>query len=127
MEQQKKLPQKALVIDDSAFTLRRHKELMEEAGIRVFAADNGEQAIAIFEENFPDIVLCDIMMPEMDGYELLEIVRDIHPGVFWYFVSGEMTEQIRQKARNLGAKDVIEKPLEPESIQKMISEYSSSS
>jgi len=115
----------ALVIDDSAFVLRRHSELVIEAGLAVLTAKGGEEGVRIFETHLPDIVLCDIMMPDMDGYEVLQNLRDLAQDVFLYFISAEMTPEIEKKAMSLGAKGIITKPISVETIQKILQQYHS--
>ena len=110
---------KLLLIDDSPFTLRRHVELVQALGCEAIAAKSGDEAIALFAQRLPELVLCDIMMPEMDGYEVLEALQGIQANLQFYFVSGEMTEEIQRKARSLGAKGVIEKPLQLEVLKKI--------
>ena len=58
---------KVLIIDDAVFTLQKHSSLVSQAGEQPLLAENGKEAIRIFEEERPEIILCDIMMPEMDG------------------------------------------------------------
>lgn len=114
---------KVLIIDDSPFTLHRHSELATEAGLEVLVAKNGEEAIALFEKCLPQIVLCDVMMPEMDGYDVLESLKSCHPGVFLYFVSAEMNETLEKKAQAAGARGIVEKPLTSAAIKRICAEY----
>lgn len=112
-----------LIIDDSAFVLRHHAEIAQEAGLQVFTAKSGEEGIANFDQNHPQIILCDIMMPDMDGYEVLENLQHINSHIFLYFVSAEINDKITQKAKKLGAKGVAMKPIELDTIKKILEHY----
>jgi len=112
-----------LIIDDSSFTLRTQTELIQEIGLIPLSAKGGEEGIRTFEQHLPEIVLCDIMMPDVSGYEVMEVIKEIKEDVFLYFVSGEMTPEIEEKAKLLGARGVIEKPLNKEVLRTIVQEY----
>ena len=122
----KKIVIQVLVIDDSSFTLRTQTELIQGIGLTPLAAKGGEEGIRIFERHLPQIVLCDIMMPDVSGYEVMEIIKEIKQDVFLYFVSGEMTPEIESKVKSLGGRGVIEKPLSPETLRAIVQEYQNS-
>ncbi|NUM34938.1 MAG: response regulator [Candidatus Brocadiae bacterium] len=112
--------QKILLVDDSAFTLRFHSELAKSIGLEPLIAQGGEKGIQIFQEFQPTFVLCDIMMPDMDGYEVLEILKESKPDIIFYFISSESNDTIIQKAKSLGATGVLEKPLTSQMLQKIL-------
>lgn len=95
--------------------------------MEAITAEGGEQAIAIFARSRPEIVLCDIMMPEMDGYETCEALKKIDPAVFFYFISAEMTEGAKAKARALGAAGFFQKPIDRSAIRQVIDNYQAQS
>lgn len=116
---------KALIIDDSFYTLTTHSELVTQEGMVPLVASGGEEALQIYRTEKPEIVLCDIMMPEMNGYEVCEALKEIDPNVFLYFVSAEMTEQARQRATALGAAGYFQKPISNAEIQTVVTHYES--
>ena len=71
--------QKILLVEDDAPLLDVMRYLLEAEGYEVCPAVNGKQALELFVSSRPSLVISDIMMPEMNGYELLEAVRD-HAG-----------------------------------------------
>lgn len=79
---------KILVVDDEAFTRELFTGYFEEKGLDVFAAQNGEEALQYFEKIQPDIILSDIQMPVMNGFELAEKVRAINPEQNIIFMTG---------------------------------------
>lgn len=64
-----------LIIDDNLELLENTAEVLQVNGYRVIAAHNGEQGIKLAKENRPDLILCDIMMRVIDGYDVLSAIR----------------------------------------------------
>ena len=64
-----------LVVDDKANVRRLLKEYLMEQQFKVFTAENGRDALFVARENRPDLILLDIMMPQMDGYQFLRHYR----------------------------------------------------
>lgn len=113
---------KVLVIDDSIFTLKRHVAFIEQlGGIDVFSAQGGEKGLEAYHDIQPDVIFCDIMMPDMDGFEVLEEIREEDSKINFYFISAELTDITKNKADNLGATGFLEKPITKEVMQKVLS------
>jgi two-component system sensor histidine kinase/response regulator len=107
-----------LVVEDEALLRQGLKALLQSRGYEVTAAANGQEALDVLDEQRPDLILADIMMPVMDGYALYEAVRanpawDAIPFVFLTAL-GEKTD-IRL-GRELGVDDYVVKPFEPEEV-----------
>jgi DNA-binding response OmpR family regulator len=66
---------KILIIEDNSDIRENIAELLELSGYRVYSADNGNTGIALAVEHWPDIILCDIAMPDLDGYGVLSLLR----------------------------------------------------
>jgi len=102
----------ALVVDDSITVRRVTQRLLERNGMRVMTAKDGVDALSILQENLPDVILLDIEMPRMDGYELASHVRadarlaDI-PIVM---ITSRVGEKHRARAIELGVNDYLGKP-----------------
>ena len=102
-----------LVIDDSSVTLHFLSELLKGKGYRVLTARNGRQAICTMDSNSIDLVLLDLMMPQMTGYEVLEYIKSI-PAINdmpVLIVSACNDQQSIDKAMNIGASGYFVKPL----------------
>jgi CheY-like chemotaxis protein len=67
---------KLLLVDDDFSLVFLLKDYLEFQGYQVTAVNNGQQALAILEKDIPDMIICDVMMPEVDGYEFLKSLRD---------------------------------------------------
>jgi CheY-like chemotaxis protein len=70
------MPRKILVVDDNVDSITILRSILEQNGFSVQAASSGKEALQQLESNAPDVVLLDVMMPEMSGLEVLQAIRD---------------------------------------------------
>ncbi len=101
---------KILLVDDNfelGFTL---KELLELKGFQVEYVEDGFAALDKFKENDFDLVIMDIVMPGMDGIEIFKKMRETKKNIKVIFLSGFIDEKRKEKLKNMGIKDFIEKP-----------------
>jgi putative two-component system response regulator len=108
-----------LLVEDDAPLLEVMRCLLESEGYEVFPAVNGKQALELFNVNRPNLVVSDIMMPIMSGYELLEAIRALPDGVTvpFLFLSARTERSDIDRARSLGVDDYLFKPFDaPELI-----------
>jgi CheY-like chemotaxis protein len=111
-----------LLIDDEELIIRSLRKLLEKNGFIVFVAKNGQDALAISEEEIFDLIIADIRMPGMNGVETMESIyenlekRKIKktPTVF---ITGYADEEIKKKAKGLKPIAYIYKPFE---IQELV-------
>jgi chemosensory pili system protein ChpA (sensor histidine kinase/response regulator) len=102
----------ALVVDDSITVRRVTQRLLERNGMRVLTAKDGVDAVAIMQEHVPDVILLDIEMPRMDGYEVAAHVR-ADPRLATVpivMITSRMGEKHRARAIELGVDDYLGKP-----------------
>jgi chemosensory pili system protein ChpA (sensor histidine kinase/response regulator) len=102
----------ALVVDDSITVRRVTQRLLERNGMRVMTARDGMDAVALLAEHVPDIILLDIEMPRMDGYEVAAHVRAdprLHD-VPIIMITSRVGEKHRARAIELGVDDYLGKP-----------------
>jgi len=107
--------QTILVVDDDVEILHILSNLLKDE-YRVLLANNGEKALTICtSENFPDIVLLDVMMPNMDGFEVARRMRDCPSAsnIPVIFITSLNDKDSRKKGMNLGAVDFVKKPIDP--------------
>ena len=109
---------KILLVEDDASLRENIEELLDLSGFRVFAASNGEQAIEMAKLEQPDLVLCDIMMPQMDGYGVLEQLSSFETTrhIPFIFVSAKTERHEVRKGMELGADDYLTKPFEEDEL-----------
>jgi two-component system KDP operon response regulator KdpE len=104
-----------LVVDDEERMVRFIRLNLEHDGFRVIEAYNGTQAIEKVRSNLPDLVLLDIMMPDIDGFEVLRIIREVSTiPVIMLTAKGEEDDRVR--GLELGADDYITKPFSPREL-----------
>jgi chemosensory pili system protein ChpA (sensor histidine kinase/response regulator) len=102
----------ALVVDDSITVRRVTQRLLERNGMRVMTARDGMDAVALLADNVPDIILLDIEMPRMDGYEVAAHVRNDPRlrDVPIIMITSRVGEKHRARAIELGVNDYLGKP-----------------
>ncbi|MGB3344172.1 MAG: response regulator [Aequorivita sp.] len=103
-----------LVIDDNVSIRENIQAMLEMAGYNVKTAANGEKGVALAEMMMPDIILCDIVMPGMDGFDVLRKVRNNNRigTTPFIFLSALNEKQEIRKGMNVGADDYLTKPFE---------------
>ena len=102
----------AMVVDDSITVRRVTQRLLERNGMRVLTARDGMDAVALLQDNVPDVILLDIEMPRMDGYEVAAHVRNDPrlKDVPIIMVTSRVGEKHRARAIELGVDDYLGKP-----------------
>ncbi|MBM3124737.1 MAG: response regulator transcription factor [Chloroflexi bacterium] len=104
-----------LVVDDEERMVRFIRMNLEHDGFQVNEAFNGKQAIQKLRDVTPDLILLDIMMPDLDGFEVLETVREIsNVPVIMLTAKGEEDDRVRGLER--GADDYVTKPFSPREL-----------
>lgn len=104
-----------LVVDDEARMARFVRMNLELEGYRVSTVANGMEALTVVREELPDLVLLDVMMPGMDGYETLEHIRQTSSvPVIMLTVKAEEEDKVR--GLELGADDYVTKPFSPREL-----------
>jgi DNA-binding response OmpR family regulator len=104
-----------MVVDDEERMVRFIRLNLEHDGFRVTEAFKGSQAIDKLRSSLPDLVLLDVMLPDLDGFEVLKMVREVsNVPVIMLTAKGE--EEDRVKGLELGADDYITKPFSPREL-----------
>ena len=109
---------KLLLIDDDPNLILLVKDYLEFRGYDVMTAENGREALEVLDDKVPDMIICDVMMPEMDGYSLVKHIRQ-EPRtntIPVLFLSAKGQSQDRVKGLNEGADVYMVKPFEPEEL-----------
>lgn len=100
-----------LVEDDSTFSFIVQDALTRE-GFEVVCAPNGESGLKMFKETNPNIIIADVMMPKMDGFEMVRMIRLTSPAVPVLFLTARTALDDVVKGFELGANDYIRKPFQ---------------
>jgi two-component system chemotaxis response regulator CheY len=106
-----------LVIDDSPFIANQVKDGIEGKGYKVLGhAKSGEEGLEMYEELLPDIVLLDIIMPGIDGFETAQELLKKHPDVRIVMLSSLCDNETLEEVKSIGLKYLLPKPLEVDAL-----------
>ncbi len=105
-----------LIVDDEKNIRRSVEMILQSEDHTIFQAENGKEAIQNLREKKMDLILLDLLMPEMNGIETLKQAKEIDPDVVVVMMSGHGTIENAVEAVKLGAYDFIEKPLTKEKV-----------
>lgn len=112
---------KLLITDDAAFMRMTLKKMVTDAGYEVIGeAENGKQAVDLYEEHRPDLVTMDITMPEMNGIEALEKIKSLDPNAKVVMCSAMGQQNMVVDAIQKGAIDFIVKPFDETRIKEAL-------
>lgn len=115
-------PLRVLLVEDDEnfrFITRRILRRMPEYSVVAEAAD-GEEGVRAATEHQPEVVLLDIRMPRMDGFEALPLIHDAAPDARVIVYTGLDPEEVREKVTRLGAFDVVEKEASPDALLRVL-------
>jgi len=114
---------KILVIEDEPATLENLVLMLEMEGFKPLSAPNGKRGVAIAKREIPDVILCDVSMPELDGYGVLEQLRadESTVAIPFIFLTAKGDKKDLRLGMNLGADDYLAKPASAEEVLAAIS------
>ncbi|MDX1363195.1 MAG: response regulator [Arenibacter latericius] len=103
---------RVLIIEDDPVLLENTAELLELSDFQVITASNGNSGVLLAKKHLPDVIICDIMMPELDGYGVLESLSQLKETnhIPFIFLSAKTEKRDIRKGMELGADDYITKP-----------------
>ena len=114
-----------LLVDDNIAIRENTSELLELSHYTVLSACNGQEGLDIALKEKPDLILCDIMMPEIDGFHFLRLLRmksSFEKTPFIFFTASAEQSEIK-KGLAAGANDYIIKPFDADDLLQMIIKY----
>jgi CheY-like chemotaxis protein len=116
---------KILVVDDEPPILRLMEFILAREGHEMVVAVNGEEALAKVAEHKPDLILLDIMMPRIDGYEVVRRLRadTEHAGIPIIMLSAKAQDADVQKGVDAGVNEYITKPFSPPYLVEVVNKY----
>lgn len=109
---------KILLIEDNRSIRESTLELLTAEGFDVLGVDHGRLGIKVAKTYLPDMILCDVMMPELDGYEVLSVLRQepTTAAIPFIFLTGRSTKEDFRLGMELGADDYLTKPFTPSEL-----------
>ena len=117
---------KTLLVDDVALNIKVVEKMISPFKFQIRTASNGEQALKAIAEEQPDLILLDLMMPIMDGFETLQRIRSGEagdPNVLILILSALNSEKDIIRGMNLGANDFITKPVIMQRLNNVIEKH----
>lgn len=105
-----------LIVDDEKNIRRSVEMILRDDAYIIFLAENGKEALNLVREKKMDLIFLDLLMPEMNGIEVLKQVKEYDPDIIVVMMSGHGTIENAVEAVKLGAYDFIEKPLTKEKV-----------
>lgn len=108
-----------LVVDDETRIARMIRMNLEHDGYEVIEANSGQQALDMVRSRMPNLVILDVMMPGLDGYETLQILREISQ-VPVIMLTAKSEEEDRIRGLELGADDYVTKPFSPRELMSRV-------
>lgn len=114
-----------LIIEDTEELLENLKEYFEMEGFKVVGARSGKIGVELAEELTPDLIICDVLMPELDGFQVLDKILHMAKTYKIPFIfSTSLSEKVnKEQALRLGADDYIIKPFELDSLLKLVNAW----
>ncbi|HEY5550468.1 MAG TPA: response regulator [Opitutaceae bacterium] len=114
---------KVLIVDDEAHIRKYLSLIVKRLGNPVIVeAQNGEEALMLYETHTPDIVLLDVNMPGMDGIQALEKLREAHPKAVVMMLTSLAARNVVERCVELGAVNFLRKDTPKEAIAKIIAD-----
>ena len=110
-----------LIVDDSRFARRSLGHLLQGMGHTVDEAGSGSEALAKFGSGHYDLVTLDLLMPQIDGLEVLARLREIDPGVKVIVTTADIQNTTREEVLRFGQCTLINKPVGPQQLRSAIS------
>jgi CheY-like chemotaxis protein len=113
---------RVLIIEDNLEILENTVEILELEGYATITASNGLEGIQQAQQHLPDIILCDIMMPEADGYEVLRTLKSSPEtaDIPFIYLTASVERKEVQAGFDMGAKGYIRKPFDSDELFKTI-------
>ena len=116
------MSKKVLLIEDDKIVRENTSEILELANFIVKTAENGKKGVSLAKTFLPDIIICDVLMPELDGYGVLQIISNSPEldHIPFIFLSAKTDHEDLRKGMELGADDYISKPFEESELLRAI-------
>lgn len=99
-----------MIVDDEIIVAKMLAECVSRQGHQAIAAASGSEALSVLRQNALDAVFLDIVMPRMNGIEVLRRIRKTHPALPVVIVTGNASAEEIKEVRRMGVTDIVEKP-----------------
>lgn len=116
------MPKKIMVVDDEPYIARVIKFKLEQEGYTVISANDGQSGLQKIKDEKPDMVLLDVMMPGLSGYEVCQKIKEDAElaGIPVVILTAKGQERDREQGLTMGASDYITKPFSPNRLLELV-------
>ena len=111
---------KILVVDDSLFQRMSLSKAVRQSGYEALAAENGDMGLHLMKSEAPDAVLLDLNMPELGGFDVLERMRESGTAIPVVILTADIQESSRRRCMDLGAKAILNKPVDENELKAVL-------
>ncbi|GGX44207.1 response regulator [Saccharospirillum salsuginis] len=113
-----------LICDDSSFARKQVQRALPKGwDVEVTFAGNGEEGLTAIRDGKGDVVFLDLTMPVMDGFQMLEVVKQEDLPAMVIVISGDIQPEAMERVKRLGALDFIKKPVDPDRLKQVLAEF----
>ena len=105
-----------LVIDDSSFQRKIISGILTKGGYQVLLSENGKEGIERVEHEHPDLIITDLLMPEYDGYWVLQQLKIKKHSIPVIIITSDIQKSTERRCRDLGAIAFLNKPVDPKKV-----------
>ena len=114
---------KILIVDDSISVRKALERILKPKNVEVLSADSAKVALDILEQHHPELIIADIVMPEMDGYEFCSLLKEHErlSAVPVLLISGIVNPEVKSKAKSVKAIGIVKKPFKPNTLLYIVS------
>lgn len=116
---------KVVIVDDSRFQLHQVERILKELGLDVTAFLNGNEALKHLEDHQCDCLFTDLLMPEIDGFQLTQAVKERFPGLEIVVLTANIQKTVQQQCIDLGVTHFLNKPVDKAALEGVIGKISS--
>jgi two-component system, OmpR family, KDP operon response regulator KdpE len=109
-------PPQILLVDDDPQVVRYLRRALERGGYQVSTTTSGKEALALIQQTLPDLLILDLNMPEIDGFDVLKAEREKFPYMRILVISGYLHGALLEAAKVFGAVATLEKPVSADTL-----------
>ncbi|MDJ0717109.1 MAG: response regulator [Prochloraceae cyanobacterium] len=109
-----------LIVDDAAFSRRMIRKALKDENCELLEASNGKECLEMIAEHSPDCIFLDLLMPELDGFAVLQKLKEQGSNIPVIVLSADIQESSRQQCFALGAFNMLKKPPKAPEIQEAV-------
>lgn len=109
-----------LIVDDAAFSRRMLRKYVEAEGCQVLEAANGQEALKMVHQHQPNCILTDLLMPDLNGFQLLQALREQGLTIPIAIITADIQDASRQRGVELGAAEFINKPVKEDEVRQTV-------